>query len=483
MALTLALVFFLISLVSCSAQTISLPSCVQPSKEIDTWYRLKLNGKKYGWQRVTIHEVPLESGTGYQTRVLTHCQCLLDDTQVYLDYEFQGLADERLQALRHVSTLQRGQELRQLQGTRQGDHYVVESLIHGNRYRLSYPVEDRLSFVPLIFLRLNHPTDFSDRDSDFRAFHDELGRVVTYDVRSIRRRLTGFHARLNLMEFDTFPVYLKGAKESHPRRIDFPSIGLRALAVSEKRAKNMKGSVCTMSSEIPLRRTDTSWPPKTKGTFLIRQKGADLSGLFHETPYQTIAWPKRSKRDRLVVSVSPPQLPNTEPSAFIQSYLAPGPYVQSHDEEIIDAALRYGGEGTKAQIVRRLVRWVHENIAPAGVEGSMRSAKDAFESRSGDCTECACLLAALCRARGIPCRICAGLVALGDICGLHAWNEVAIGQTWIPVDSALNTTPIPPSHLLMALEQEEDPFLSLLTLVGYRFSTKTTIEVCPNESF
>ena len=286
-----------------------------------------------------------------------------------------------------------------------------------------------------------------------------------------------------LLELDAFPVHLKGGRKSYPRRIDFPSMGLRALAVSEQRAKDMKGSPCEISSEIPLLRTNASWPPKTKGTFWVREKGSDLSGLFQETAYQSIAWPRKNRKDLLAVTVIPPEFSDTESDTPIEAYLAPGPYIQSRDTEIIEAALLYGGKGTHPQIVRRLVRWVHENIEPAGVEGSMRSAKDALESRRGDCTECACLLAALCRARGIPCRICAGLVALGDICGMHAWNEVAIGPTWIPVDSALHGAPIPPSHLLMALEQEEDPFLSLLTLVGYRLSGKTTIEVCPNETF
>ncbi len=87
----------------------------------------------------------------------------------------------------------------------------------------------------------------------------------------------------------------------------------------------------------------------------------------------------------------------------------------------------------------RIGRWVAENINGA-LEGG--PAKETFDRRWGNCASQSLLMAALCRAAGIPARVVWGCIYTpekGGSFGHHAWNEVYMGKAgWIPVDVTLN---------------------------------------------
>ena len=71
------------------------------------------------------------------------------------------------------------------------------------------------------------------------------------------------------------------------------------------------------------------------------------------------------------------------------------------------------------------------------------------ESGEGDCTEYAVLLAALCRARGIPARVAIGLVYVSAAQGFayHMWNEVWVDGRWMPLDATIAQGHIGAAHL------------------------------------
>jgi len=60
-----------------------------------------------------------------------------------------------------------------------------------------------------------------------------------------------------------------------------------------------------------------------------------------------------------------------------------------------------------------------------------------FKNRRGTCVGYATLLAALTRAVGIPSRIVMGYVYVLGMFGGHAWTEILIGESWIPIDAAI----------------------------------------------
>jgi len=123
-------------------------------------------------------------------------------------------------------------------------------------------------------------------------------------------------------------------------------------------------------------------------------------------------------------------------------YLQPEELIQSGAPEIKDLSLRLT-EGSKDfwEATCRLSSWVAENI-----DGSIKggSALETLQRGDGSCGSQSMLLAALCRASGIPARIVWGCIytpEYGGSFGHHGWNEVYVGAAgWIPVDATIHET-------------------------------------------
>jgi hypothetical protein len=105
--------------------------------------------------------------------------------------------------------------------------------------------------------------------------------------------------------------------------------------------------------------------------------------------------------------------------------------------------------------------WEKANLLEAWVDGHMTnqdfsigfaSSNEIIDTRRGDCTEHAVLLAALCRAAGIPARVAMGLVYLeqSSSFGYHMWTEVFIGGNWYALDGTIGQGSIGAGHIKIA---------------------------------
>jgi hypothetical protein len=85
----------------------------------------------------------------------------------------------------------------------------------------------------------------------------------------------------------------------------------------------------------------------------------------------------------------------------------------------------------------RLSDWVAGKIAYAIPGGA--SARDTYDKMAGECGAHSILLAAFCRAVGIPARMvwgCMYIPTFGGAFGQHGWTEIYMGEAgWIPVDA------------------------------------------------
>jgi hypothetical protein len=126
----------------------------------------------------------------------------------------------------------------------------------------------------------------------------------------------------------------------------------------------------------------------------------------------------------------------------VQMYLQSEEMIQSEAPEITDLAVSLT-EGSKDfwEATCRLSSWVAENINGSIMGGS---AVEALQRGNGSCGPQSMLLAALCRASGIPARVVWGCVytpEYGGSFGHHGWTEVYVGDAgWIPVDATLHET-------------------------------------------
>jgi hypothetical protein len=149
----------------------------------------------------------------------------------------------------------------------------------------------------------------------------------------------------------------------------------------------------------------------------------------------------------------------------ISMYLQDEVMIQSEDPEIKDLASRIT-EGSQDfwEAACRLSQWVVDNI-----EGSITfgSALETLQRGNGACGSQSMLLAALCRASGIPARVVWGCVYTPEYDGSfghHGWNEIYVGEAgWIPVDATFHETDyVDSGHVRLGV------FKTNVTVINYR---------------
>jgi Transglutaminase-like superfamily len=131
----------------------------------------------------------------------------------------------------------------------------------------------------------------------------------------------------------------------------------------------------------------------------------------------------------------------------------PNNLVQSDAPRIAELAKEATGRRTDPwETAAALEQFVHQYVVVKNYLKAFSTAVEVAESREGACTQHAVLLAALARARGIPARVEIGLIYVEDHPGFafHMWNEVWIGDRWIPLDATRGLGGIGAAYLKLA---------------------------------
>jgi hypothetical protein len=120
-----------------------------------------------------------------------------------------------------------------------------------------------------------------------------------------------------------------------------------------------------------------------------------------------------------------------------REFLAANAYIQSDEPDLRRTALEtVGGETDLWKAALKLRRWVSDNMHfDLGI--AFAPSTELFKNRRGTCVGYATLLATLARAAGIPSRVDIGYAYVLGMFGGHAWAEVLVGETWVPIDAAL----------------------------------------------
>ena len=140
------------------------------------------------------------------------------------------------------------------------------------------------------------------------------------------------------------------------------------------------------------------------------------------------------------------------------------PFIQSDHPRIQNVLNRVvTPEDPSLRKLQKLVAWIQKNIRRQPVL-SLPNALSTLENRVGDCNEHAALMAAFCRAAGIPAKIEAGLVYLNGRFYYHAWNLVYIGE-WITVDALFNQIPADVTHIAFSSGAQQLQ-LDLMGVIG-----------------
>jgi len=120
--------------------------------------------------------------------------------------------------------------------------------------------------------------------------------------------------------------------------------------------------------------------------------------------------------------------------------ILPNSMIQSDDAVIVAMAKEAVGELKEPwQVAVALEKYVKQHITEKDFSTAFATAAEVAQSRQGDCTEHAVLLAALARACGIPARGAMGLIYLPEDQAFfyHMWTEVYVDNRWIPLDATI----------------------------------------------
>lgn len=165
----------------------------------------------------------------------------------------------------------------------------------------------------------------------------------------------------------------------------------------------------------------------------------------------------------------PKELPG-EPQSPSDADRASGPMIQSDDSAVqAFAASIAKGESDPWKVAVAAESAVRTWIDKQDYSQAFASASEVLQSRQGDCTEHAVLLAAVCRARGIPARVAAGLVYVPASQGFayHMWNEVWMDDRWVPLDATRPTGGVGVDHIKLVVTNlnETDHMAAMLPVV------------------
>lgn len=214
--------------------------------------------------------------------------------------------------------------------------------------------------------------------------------------------------------------------------------------------------------------------PQNVTKMKIELIGAKPGEVLFDNSYQTLL---EAKENALIIQTqqldydgiigalprkSPPyHMANSE----LEPYLKESSLIQSTNPRIRKQALEITlGLPNVWASAEAIATWLNENMRDE-YRVTIPSAIEVLTSMRGDCNEHSTLFAALARSIGIPTKIIGGLVYQDGAYYYHAWNEVYIGDRWLPIDSTLDRIRMDAAHVKIA-EGLEDNQAEIIGLVG-----------------
>jgi hypothetical protein len=209
----------------------------------------------------------------------------------------------------------------------------------------------------------------------------------------------------------------------------------------------LEGTIVKLKGELPETR------PLKHAEYIARVKDEKLDGQFSTDEFQQV-----EKIDDQSMRLKVTQL---DPSRKVDDKLrgakptpeesAPNSLIQSDDPAVVQLAKSIIPDGIDDPIVIALAleKGVRRHINKRNYGQAFATAAEVVRTQEGDCTEHAVLLAAVCRARKIPARVVLGLVYYPKQSGFayHMWNEVWIGDRWLPLDATVAQGAVGADHI------------------------------------
>jgi len=211
--------------------------------------------------------------------------------------------------------------------------------------------------------------------------------------------------------------------------------------------------------------------------YRLTLKDEDPTKLFPADRRQSIKPGPKKNTVVLNVQTSGPNEGESGPAEVEAEFLRPNGMVTSEDEEVKRLAKKAVGDAADPwEKVVRIEQWVARNMKN-NFATAFAPANEVARNLTGDCSEHAVLVAAMCRSVGIPSRAAIGMIYMNDDrrrlkgFGFHMWPEAYVNQRWVAVDSSWDQTDVDATHIKLIDTSLEgvspfEPFLPILRVLG-----------------
>ncbi len=258
---------------------------------------------------------------------------------------------------------------------------------------------------------------------------------------------------------------LAGQRIEHVQWIDergqtlksfMPGVGQEAVRTTKQAAlQSPRGKFDLMATSVVPVATPVA-KDSQRVVYRARVKSGSVGGLFAEGLSQRVKNIDEQTAEITVLAVRPdqPAKPDMAEALPTAADREANSLVQSDDPLIVELAKAVVPRQTDAwKIACALEAFVDQRVQEKSLSQAFASATEVAVSGEGDCTEHAVLLAALCRARGIPARVAFGLVYYAPKKGFayHMWTEAWIGDRWVPLDATLALCGIGADHIKLGV--------------------------------
>ncbi len=200
----------------------------------------------------------------------------------------------------------------------------------------------------------------------------------------------------------------------------------------------------------------------------IKEITFELSGVDKIIPPSSAYQSSTRSGDKIIVKTSR-EKKFQEKNVSVDKYLKSTPRIQSSDTEIIKLARSVAGDAKDSrEKALRVVRWVNKNIKKSLKDRA--SALEVLKTREGECESHSMLTAAMLRSLNIPTKIVGGITYSSEQKSFlyHAWNEVFIDGTFVPVDATFGEFPANPAHIKLTEEENTEDISLYLGRVKLR---------------
>ena len=473
----------------------SLVPAADDEQAEDSWQVINLSGQRVGYGRVTTREIDRDGQTlfvtdhseqltikrfGQSLRIETRTRTEETASGVLLNYEFV-MNNPPASSSRTI-------------GTVDGRKLKIVSTVAGRDRTRTVDFDPSIRSPGYLERSIREKPLMPGETRSFQVFLPEYGKATSVKVSADDLREVKLYdgSTAKLLKVRTSMTLLPGVeirsfvdRQGETQRTEADLFGLKmtTFSVSEEVAlEKIAGAELdiAVNTLVKVENPPVNLHKSKQAVYEITTQGRDPAGLLPTGGTQTVRQLSDESIELTVTATEPPK--NIQPSRDQKEFLKGTSFLQTDDTRVKHHARKAAaGSQDPGTIALRMEKYVHRELKKKNFSTALASAAEVASSLEGDCTEHACLLAAMLRTQQIPSRVVVGLVyaeRFGAFGG-HMWTEAWLDGQWVPLDGTLGAGGIGGGHIKLADSDLADegpaPVTSFLPLMNLLADVKIRI--------